>query len=80
MNELKTSSNDDERELLHRAATGDQQALRAVFSRHRERLKDADCEVTLARDGLPMADSVSLAAQLLGKLSQRRGLSFVRGR
>jgi RNA polymerase sigma-70 factor (ECF subfamily) len=34
-----------------------------------EVLRDADCEVTLQRDGLPMADSVSLAAQLLGKLT-----------
>jgi RNA polymerase sigma-70 factor (ECF subfamily) len=31
-------------------------------------LRDADREVTLHRGGLPQADSVSLAAQLLGKL------------
>jgi RNA polymerase sigma-70 factor, ECF subfamily len=31
--------------------------------------RDADREVTLHRGGLPMADSVSLAAQLLGKLT-----------
>ncbi len=137
MTELTTHWSDEEAELLHRAATGDQQALQAVFARHRERLKrmvhlrlsrrlsgrvddsdvlqesflevskrlgeylenpatpfflwlrnlaalklaevhhrhlgsqlrDADCEVTLHRGGLPMADSVSLAAQLLGKLT-----------
>ncbi len=32
-------------------------------------LRDADREVTLHRGGLPMADSVSLAAQLLGTLT-----------
>ena len=32
-------------------------------------LRDADREVTLHRGGLPEADSVSLAAQLLGKLT-----------
>jgi RNA polymerase sigma-70 factor (ECF subfamily) len=123
--------------LLVRAAGGDQDALRELFSRHRDRLKrmvhlrisrrlagrvddsdvlqeaflecargldeylkapalpfflwlrhmtglklaevhrrhlgtqlrDADREVTLHRGGLPMADSVSLAAQLLGTLT-----------
>ncbi len=137
MTELTTYESDEEGELLHRAARGDQQALRALFSQHRERLKrmvhlrlsrrlsgrvddsdvlqesflevsqrlgdylqnpatpffvwlrnmtalklaevhrrhlgtqlrDADREVTLHRGGLPMADSVSLAAQLLGKLT-----------
>ncbi len=137
MTELTTQGHDEEGELLHRAAGGDQQALRALFSQHRERLKrmvhlrlsrrlsgrvddsdvvqesflevsrrlgeyvenpatsfflwlrnmtalklaevhrrhlgtqlrDADREVTLHRGGLPMADSVSLAAQLLGKLT-----------
>ena len=124
-------------EELRQAAGGDQQALRAVFDAHRERLKrmvqlrlsrrlagrvddsdvlqeafievarklpeyaqqpqlplflwmrhvtalklaevhrrhlgtqlrDADREVTLHRGGLPTVDSVSLAAQLLGKLT-----------
>src|SRR5207253_3047977 len=32
-------------------------------------MRDADREVTLHRGGLPAADSVSLAAQLLGKLT-----------
>jgi RNA polymerase sigma-70 factor (ECF subfamily) len=32
-------------------------------------LRDADREVTLHRGGLPLADSVSLAAQLLGTLT-----------
>jgi RNA polymerase sigma-70 factor (ECF subfamily) len=32
-------------------------------------LRDADREVSLHRGGLPEADSVSLAAQLLGKLT-----------
>src|SRR5260370_104834 len=32
-------------------------------------MRDADREVTLHRGGLPEADSVSLAAQLLGKLT-----------
>ena len=127
----------EESDLLRRAAGGDQEALRAVFERYRDRLKrmvhlrlsrrlsgriddsdvvqeamidvskrldeylkepktsfflwlrnvtalklaevhrrhlgtqlrDADREVTLHRGGLPMADSVSLAAQLLGKLT-----------
>src|SRR5262245_48832065 len=124
-------------ELLRRAAGGDEEALRALFSRYRNRLKrmvhlrlsrriqgrvddsdvlqeaylevvrrldeylrepslpfflwlrhmtglklaevhrrhlgtqlrDADREVTLHRGGLPEADSASLAAQLLGKLT-----------
>jgi RNA polymerase sigma-70 factor (ECF subfamily) len=124
-------------DLLHRAAGGDQEALRALLDRHHDRLKrmvhlrlsrrlagrvddsdvlqeaylevarrlveyvrepslpfflwlrhltglklaevhrrhlgtqlrDADREVTLHRGGLPMADSVSLAAQLLGTLT-----------
>ena len=127
----------EESGLLRRAADGDQEALRALFERYRDRLKrmvhlrlsrrlsgriddsdvvqeslmdvskrldeylkepqtsfflwlrnvtalklaevhrrhlgtqlrDADREVTLHRGGLPMADSVSLAAQLLGKLT-----------
>ena len=127
----------DVAELLERAGRGDQDALRELFSRHRDRLKrmvhlrlsrrlagriddsdvlqeafldiarrldeylkepslpfflwmrhmtglkltevhrrhlgtqlrDADREVTLHRGGLPMADSVSLAAQLLGTLT-----------
>jgi RNA polymerase sigma-70 factor (ECF subfamily) len=127
----------DELELLRLAAGGDPEALRTLFSRHRDRLKrmvhlrlsrrlagrvddsdvlqesyleaarrlgeyeqnpslpfflwlrnmtvmklaevhrrhlgtqlrDADREVTLHRGGLPMADSVSLAAQLLGTLT-----------
>jgi RNA polymerase sigma-70 factor, ECF subfamily len=137
MTELSGEGIDEETSLLHRAAAGDQEALRAVFSRYRDRLKrmvqlrlsrrlsgrvddsdvvqesfldvsrrlneylanpstsfflwlrnmtalklaevhrrhlgtqlrDAGREVTLHRGGLPMADSVSLAAQLLGKLT-----------
>lgn len=137
MNDAVTAETSEESGLLHRAAGGDQDALRALFSRHRDRLKrmvhlrlnrrlagrvddsdvlqesyleiakhldeylkepstpfflwlrnmtalklaevhrrhlgtqlrDADREVTLHRGGLPMADSVSLAAQLLGKLT-----------
>jgi RNA polymerase sigma-70 factor, ECF subfamily len=137
MNDAVTEGTSDESGLLHRAAGGDQDALHALFSRHRDRLKrmvhlrlnrrlagrvddsdvlqesyleiskhlgeylkepstpfflwlrnmtalklaevhrrhlgtqlrDADREVTLHRGGLPMADSVSLAAQLLGKLT-----------
>jgi len=137
MNDAVTQDTSEESGLLHRAAGGDQDALRALFSRHRDRLKrmvhlllnrrlagrvddsdvlqesyleiskhldeylkepstpfflwlrnmtalklaevhrrhlgtqlrDADREVTLHRGGLPMADSVSLAAQLLGKLT-----------
>jgi RNA polymerase sigma-70 factor (ECF subfamily) len=137
MTEPTLTESGEEADLLRRAAGGDQEALRALFSRHRERLKrmvhlrlsrrlagriddsdvvqeamldvskrldeylkkpnttfflwlrnvtalklaevhrrhlgtqlrDADREVTLHRGGLPMADSVSLAAQLLGKLT-----------
>jgi len=126
-------------DLLRRAGAGDQESLRALFSRHRDRLKrmvhlrlsrrlagrvddsdvlqesyleiakkleeylrnpslpvylwlrhmtglklaevhrrhlgtqlrDADGEVTLHRGGLPLADSASLAAQLLGTLTTR---------
>ena len=44
--------------------------LSEVHRRHLgTQLRDADREVTLHRGGLPMADSVSLAAQLLGKLT-----------
>jgi RNA polymerase sigma-70 factor (ECF subfamily) len=44
--------------------------LSEVHRRHLgTKLRDADREVTLHRGCLPMADSVSLAAQLLGKLS-----------
>jgi RNA polymerase sigma-70 factor (ECF subfamily) len=44
--------------------------LAEVHRRHLgTQLRDADREVTLHRGGLPMADSVSLAAQLLGKLT-----------
>jgi RNA polymerase sigma-70 factor (ECF subfamily) len=127
----------NESELLHRASGGDQEALRALLERYRDRLKrmvhlrlsrrlagrvdesaviqesyldvarrldeylkgpptafflwlrnvtesklsevhrrhlggqggDSEREVTLHRGGLPIADSVSLAAQLLGKLA-----------
>src|SRR5262245_6933224 len=46
--------------------------LAEVHRRHLgTQLRDADREVTLHRGGLPMADSVSLAAQLLGKLTAR---------
>jgi RNA polymerase sigma-70 factor, ECF subfamily len=137
MNDATTEGTSEESGLLRRAAGGDQDAWRALFSRYRDRLKrmvhlrlsrrlagrvddsdvlqesylevskrldeylkepsvpfflwlrnmtalklaevhrrhlgtqlrDADREVTLHRGGLPMADSVSLAAQLLGKLS-----------
>ncbi len=137
MSEPGAIGSDEEAELLQRAVAGDQQALHALFSHHRDRLKrmvhlrlsrrlagriddsdvvqeslmdvskrlpeyvkdpqtsfflwlrnvtalklaevhrrhlgtqlrDADREVTLHRGGLPMADSVSLAAQLLGKLT-----------
>lgn len=41
--------------------------LAEIHRRHLgTQLRDADREVTLHRNGLPMADSVSLAAQLLG--------------
>ncbi len=44
--------------------------LSEVHRRHLgTQLRDADREVTLHRGCLPMADSVSLAAQLLGKLT-----------
>jgi RNA polymerase sigma-70 factor (ECF subfamily) len=44
--------------------------LAEVHRRHLgTQLRDADREVTLHRGGLPLADSVSLAAQLLGKLT-----------
>jgi RNA polymerase sigma-70 factor, ECF subfamily len=44
--------------------------LAEVHRRHLgTQLRDADREVTLHRGGLPMADSVSLAAQLLGNLT-----------
>jgi RNA polymerase sigma-70 factor, ECF subfamily len=44
--------------------------LAEVHRRHLgSQLRDADREVTLHRGGLPLADSVSLAAQLLGTLT-----------
>jgi RNA polymerase sigma-70 factor (ECF subfamily) len=44
--------------------------LTEIHRRHLgTQLRDADREVTLHRGGLPEADSVSLAAQLLGKLT-----------
>jgi RNA polymerase sigma-70 factor (ECF subfamily) len=44
--------------------------LAEVHRRHLgTQLRDADREVTLHRGGLPLADSVSLAAQLLGSLT-----------
>ena len=44
--------------------------LAEIHRRHLgTQLRDADREVTLHRGGLPMADSVSLAAQLLGHLT-----------
>jgi RNA polymerase sigma-70 factor, ECF subfamily len=132
-----TDESSEDRDLLARAAAGDQEALRQLFSRYRDRLKrmvhlrlsrrlsgrvddsdvvqeafleisqklpeyarapqlplflwlrhmtglkltevhrrhlgtqlrDADREVSLHRGGLPEADSASLAAQLLGKLT-----------
>jgi RNA polymerase sigma-70 factor, ECF subfamily len=137
MSDLMTEEANDVAELIQRAAGGDQDALRDLFSRYRDRLqrmvrlrlsrrlagriddsdvlqesfleiarrledyvkeprlpfylwlrhmtglklvevhrrhlglqcRDADREVTLHRGGLPMADSVSLAAQLLGSLT-----------
>jgi RNA polymerase sigma-70 factor (ECF subfamily) len=134
---VMASDSSEETNLLHRAARGDEAALRNLFSRYHDRLKrmvhlrlsrrlqgriddsdvlqeayvdvskklgdyaqkpvlpfflwlrymtglklaevhrrhlgaqmrDADREVTLHRGGLPEADSVSLAAQLLGKLT-----------
>jgi RNA polymerase sigma-70 factor (ECF subfamily) len=132
-----TPESDESKDLLQRAATGDQQAIQELLGLHRERLKrmvhlrlsrrlqgrvddsdvlqealmdisgrlrdyaadpklpfylwlrhmtglklaeihrrhlgtqlrDADREVTLHRGGLPEADSVSLAAHLLGQLT-----------
>jgi RNA polymerase sigma-70 factor (ECF subfamily) len=132
-----TDESDEHTDLLARAASGDQEALRQLFSQYRDRLKrmvhlrlsrrlsgrvddsdvvqeafleisqklpeyakapelplflwlrhmtglkltevhrrhlgtqlrDADREVSLHRGGLPEADSASLAAQLLGKLT-----------
>jgi RNA polymerase sigma-70 factor, ECF subfamily len=137
MTDAPSDQSDEETSLLHRAAGGDQEAQRVIFSRYRDRLKrmvslrlsrrlagrvddsdvlqesfldvsrrldeylanpstsfflwlrnmtglklaevhrrhlgtqlrDAGREVTLHRGGLPTADSVSLAAQLLGKLT-----------
>lgn len=137
MSDASTAGEGGVEEMLRRAAAGDDEALHAVFSLHRDRLKrmiqlrlsrrltgrvddsdvlqdaaieiarklpeyvanpqlplflwmrhltllklaevhrrhlgtqlrDADREVTLHRGGLPMADSVSLAAQLLGTLT-----------
>lgn len=44
--------------------------LAEIHRRHLgAQIRDADREVTLHRGGLPAADSVSLAAQLLGKLT-----------
>src|SRR5947209_14292017 len=39
MNDAVTEETSEESGLLHRAAGGDQDALRAIFSRHRDRLK-----------------------------------------
>jgi hypothetical protein len=47
--------------------------LSEIHERHRARCADAEGEVTLHRGGLPMADSASLAAQLLGNLTQPSG-------
>jgi RNA polymerase sigma-70 factor (ECF subfamily) len=137
MSAIMTDESGEVADLLERAATGDPDALRQLFSRYRDRLKrmvhlrlsrrlsgrvddsdivqeayldiskklpdyvkapelplflwmrhitglkltevhrrhlgsqlrDADREVSLHRGGLPEADSVSLAAQLLGKLT-----------
>jgi RNA polymerase sigma-70 factor, ECF subfamily len=137
MGDVMAEESSDVAELLERAGRGDQDAMRDLFSRHRDRLKrmvhlrlsrrlagriddsdvlqeafldiarrlddylkepslpfflwmrhmtglklaevhrrhlgaqlrDADREVTLHRGGMPMADSVSLAAQLLGTLT-----------
>jgi RNA polymerase sigma-70 factor (ECF subfamily) len=44
--------------------------LAEIHRRHLgTQLRDADCEVTLHRGGLPEADSMSLAAHLLGQLT-----------
>jgi RNA polymerase sigma-70 factor (ECF subfamily) len=80
-----TDESGEHTDLLARAAAGDQEVLRQLFSwlRHMTGLKlaevhrrhlvtqlrDADREVSLHRGGLPEADSASLAAQLLGKLT-----------
>jgi RNA polymerase sigma-70 factor (ECF subfamily) len=137
MSAFMTDESSEDRDLLARAAAGDQEALRQLFSRYRDRLKrmvhlrlsrrlsgrlddsdvvqealleisrklpeyakapelplflwlrhmtglklseihrrhlgtqlrDADREVSLHRGALPEADSASLAAQLLGKLT-----------
>ncbi len=137
MSDSGVEAKGEDREQLRRAAAGDDEALRALFEAHRDRLRrmvhlrlsrrlagrvddsdvlqeafvdaarklpeyarepklplflwlrhltalklaevhrhhlgtqlrDADREVTLHRGGLPMADSVSLAAQLLGTLT-----------
>src|SRR5690242_3183205 len=137
MSGAMTGNLSEDTDLMNRAATGDAEALRALFSQHRDRLKrmvhlrlshrlagrvddsdvlqesyleaarrieeylrepklpfflwlrhltalklaevhrrhlgtqirDADREVTLQRGGMPLADSVSLAAQLLGTLT-----------
>ena len=137
MSDSGVEANGEDREQLRRAAAGDDEAWRALFEAHRDRLKrmvhlrlsrrlagrvddsdvaqeafvdaarklpeyaqepklplflwlrhltalklaevhrhhlgtqlrDADREVTLHRGGLPLADSVSLAAQLLGTLT-----------
>jgi RNA polymerase sigma-70 factor (ECF subfamily) len=137
MSSATASDSGEISEFLHRAAAGDQEALRELFGRYRDRLKrmvrlrlsrrlqgrvddsdiiqesflevakrlpeyvqnpavpfyiwlrhmtglklaefhrrhlgtqlrDADREVSLHRGGLPQADSASLAAQLLGKLT-----------
>jgi RNA polymerase sigma-70 factor, ECF subfamily len=137
MDTAKMAESDEVADLLRRAAAGDEEPLRELFSRHRDRLKRmvhlrlsrrlagrvddsdvlqeafldaarrldeyvrepvlpfflwlrhltalklaevhrrhlgtqlraADREVTLHRGGLPLADSVSLAAQLLGTLT-----------
>src|SRR3954452_10139754 len=134
MSDAMTDDSSQVNDLLHRAAGGDQEALRALFARHHDRLRrmvhlrlsrrlaarvddsdvlqeayievasrldeylrapslpfflwlrhmtglklaevhrrhlgtqarDADREVTLHRGGLPLADSASLAAQLMG--------------
>jgi len=139
MDSAMTEGTSEESGLLRRAAGGEPEALRALFARHRDRLKrmvhlrlnrrlagrvddsdvlqesyleaskrldeyvkaptipfflwlrnmtelklaevhhrhfgaelrNADCGLTLHRGGLPMVDSVSLAAQLLGKSTAR---------
>ena len=65
-------------EFLERYRKGERPALKDYIDRNPElageshlgtQLRDAGREVTLHRGGLPTADSVSLAAQLLGKLT-----------